>query len=58
LKVLADTLVEAGGMGDVQTQLQRNGAERLSVTLDAFGVFVREDIAKWKKVVEFADIKN
>lgn len=58
LKVLADGLVEAGNSEDVKTQLARNGAEPLSITLDQFGAFIADDIAKWRKVVEFAQIKG
>ncbi len=58
LKRIADALVETEGMADVQAQLQRSGAERLSITLDKFGAFIHHDIEKWKKVVEFAGIKD
>jgi tripartite-type tricarboxylate transporter receptor subunit TctC len=57
-KKLADALVEAGEAADTQTQLKRNGAERLSITLDKFAAFIQDDIEKWRKVVEFAGIKN
>jgi tripartite-type tricarboxylate transporter receptor subunit TctC len=56
--LLADALVEAGGTADVHAQLARNGAEPFSITLDAFGAFIRDDIQKWRKIVEFAGIKN
>jgi tripartite-type tricarboxylate transporter receptor subunit TctC len=58
LKLLADGLVEAGENADVKAQLDRNGAEPLSITLDKFGAFIAEDIKKWRTVVEFAQIKN
>ena len=58
LKVLADALVEAGNSEDIKTQLARNGAEPLSITLDQFGTFIADDIAKWRKVVDFAQIKG
>jgi tripartite-type tricarboxylate transporter receptor subunit TctC len=58
LKLLADGLVEAGESPDVKAQLDRNGAEPLSITLDKFGAFIAEDIKKWRTVVEFAQIKN
>jgi tripartite-type tricarboxylate transporter receptor subunit TctC len=58
LKVLADALVEAGTAADVKTQLSRNGAEALSITLDTFGAFIQDDIKKWRQVVEFAGIKG
>lgn len=58
LKRIADALVETGEMADVQAQLQRNGAERLSITLDKFGAFIHLDIEKWRKVVQFAGIKD
>jgi tripartite-type tricarboxylate transporter receptor subunit TctC len=58
LKVLADTLVEAGDAADVKTQLARNGAEPFSITLDKFGEFIQSDIKKWQRVVEFAGIKG
>ncbi len=57
-RLLADALVEAGESADVKAQLARNGAEPLSITLDKFGAFIAEDIAKWRKVVEFAQIKG
>jgi tripartite-type tricarboxylate transporter receptor subunit TctC len=55
-KVLADALVEAGKAADIQAQLANSGAEPFVVTLDAFGTFIRDDIAKWRKVVEFAGV--
>jgi tripartite-type tricarboxylate transporter receptor subunit TctC len=58
LKRIADALVETEGMADVQAQLQRNGAEKLSITLDKFSAFIHHDVEKWKKVVEFAGIKG
>ena len=58
LKLLADALVEAGDNADMKTQLNRNGAEPLSITLDKFGAFIADDIKKWRKVVEFAQIKG
>jgi tripartite-type tricarboxylate transporter receptor subunit TctC len=58
LKTLADALVEAGENADMKAQLARNGAEPLSITLDKFGAFIAEDIAKWRKVVDFAQIKG
>jgi tripartite-type tricarboxylate transporter receptor subunit TctC len=58
LKLLADGLVEAGENADVKAQLDRNGAEPLSITLDKFGAFIAEDIKKWRAVVEFAQIRN
>ena len=54
----ADALVEAGQAADVQTQLQRNGSERLVITGDEMRKFIDQDVAKWKKVVEFAGIQN
>jgi tripartite-type tricarboxylate transporter receptor subunit TctC len=56
LKVLADALVEAGQSADIKAQLANNGAEPFVTTLDAFGTFIRDDIAKWRKVVEFAGV--
>ena len=53
-----DALVEAGNSEDVKTQLARNGAQPLSITLDQFGTFIADDIAKWRKVVDFAQIKG
>lgn len=58
LKLLADGLVEAGESAGIKTQLVRNGAEPLSITLDKFDAFIAEDIVKWRKVVEFANIQN
>ncbi len=58
LKLLADAVVEAGDSADIKAQLARNGAEPLTITLDKFGAFITEDIAKWRKVVEFAQIKG
>jgi tripartite-type tricarboxylate transporter receptor subunit TctC len=58
LKLLAEALVAAGESAEVRTQLARNGAEPLSITLDQFGAFIAEDIAKWRKVVDFAQIKG
>jgi tripartite-type tricarboxylate transporter receptor subunit TctC len=58
LKILVDALVEAGNAEDVKAQLAKNGAEPFSLTLDAFGAFIQDDIKKWQKVVEFAGIKG
>jgi tripartite-type tricarboxylate transporter receptor subunit TctC len=58
IKLLADGLVEAGENAEVRTQLGRNGAEPLSITLENFSAFIAEDIKKWRTVVEFAQIKG
>ena len=58
LERLADALTEIGQSADTREQLARNGAEPLSRTLDQFGAFIRDDVEKWRKVVEHAGIRG
>ena len=42
---------------DVKERLARSGAESASSTPDGFGVIVRDDIARWGKVIREAGIR-
>ena len=53
---LADALVAANALPDVQAQLAANGAEPLGLRLDAFAAFIRDDIKRMKVVVDYAGI--
>ncbi len=53
---LADALVAANALPDVQSQLAANGAEPLALTLDAFAAFIRDDIKNMKVIVDYAGI--
>jgi tripartite-type tricarboxylate transporter receptor subunit TctC len=57
-RALAEALLDADKMPDVQTQLARNGAERFTMTGGEFDTFIHGDVAKWRKVVEFAGVQN
>jgi len=53
---LADALMAANALPDVQSQLAANGAEPLALKLDAFTAFIREDMKRMKTVVDYAGI--
>ena len=53
---VADALVAANALPDVQSQLAANGAEPLGLRLDAFAAFIRDDIKRMKLVVDYAGI--
>jgi tripartite-type tricarboxylate transporter receptor subunit TctC len=57
-QILADALVKANASPEVGKALFANGADPLSITLDDLGAFVRADLAKWKAVVEAAQIQQ
>ena len=40
----------------MKAKLAINGADPLSLTPDAYATFVREDIAKWRTIVQAAGI--
>jgi tripartite-type tricarboxylate transporter receptor subunit TctC len=43
---------------DILTQFARDGAQAVGNTPQAFGQEIRDDIAKWAKVIKDADIKQ
>jgi tripartite-type tricarboxylate transporter receptor subunit TctC len=53
---VADALVAANTLPDVQSHLAANGAEPLGLRLDAFAAFIREDMKRMKVVVDYAGI--
>jgi tripartite-type tricarboxylate transporter receptor subunit TctC len=53
---VADVLITANALPDVQAQLAANGAEPLGLRLDAFTAFIRDDIKRMKIVVDYAGI--
>jgi len=53
---VADALIAANTLPDVQSQLAANGAEPLGLRLDAFAAFIRDDIKRMKIVVDYAGI--
>jgi tripartite-type tricarboxylate transporter receptor subunit TctC len=53
---VADALVAANALPDVQAQLAANGAEPLGLRLDAFAAFIRDDIKRMKVVVDYEGI--
>jgi tripartite-type tricarboxylate transporter receptor subunit TctC len=53
---VADALIAANALPDVQSQLAANGAEPLGLRLDAFAAFIRDDIKRMKVVVDYAGI--
>ena len=53
---VADVLIAANALPDVQSQLAANGAEPLGLRLDAFAAFIRDDIRRMKVVVDYAGI--
>ncbi len=55
-ETLADALIAINAQPDVQSQLGANGAEPLTLKLDAFAAFIRDDIKKMKVIVDYAGI--
>jgi len=53
---VADALVAANDLTDVQAQLAANGAEPLSLKLGRFAAFIRDDMKRMKTVVDYAGI--
>jgi tripartite-type tricarboxylate transporter receptor subunit TctC len=56
LRTIADVVLAANNDPKVKAQLKNNGAEPLSMNRGAFAVFIKADIEKWRKIVEFAGI--
>jgi len=54
--LLAEGLVAANALPDVQAQLAANGAEPLGLRLDEFAKFIRDDIMRMKVVIDYAGI--
>lgn len=46
----------ASGSPEIRAKLAANGADPLVMAPDAFTAFVRDDIAKWKRIVEAAGV--
>ncbi len=57
INLLNKEVVGALAKADVKERLARSGAEAVSSTPEAFGVIVREDIARWGKVIRDAGIR-
>ena len=55
--LLNKEVVGALAKADVKERLARSGAEAVSSTPEAFGAMVREDIARWGKVIRDAGIR-
>ena len=53
---VADVLIAANALPDVQVQLAANGAEPLGLRGEAFADFIRDEIKRMKAVVDFARI--
>jgi tripartite-type tricarboxylate transporter receptor subunit TctC len=56
LQAIADVVLAANSDADVNAQLKASFAEPLSMKRDEFATFLKADIEKWKKVVEFAGV--
>lgn len=53
---LADAISAANAQPDVRTELDNDGAEPMSLTLDAFGAFMKAETKKWKTIVNYAGV--
>jgi tripartite-type tricarboxylate transporter receptor subunit TctC len=56
LQTIADVVLAANNDPEVKAQLKKSGAEPLSMNAGAFAAFIKTDIEKWRKIVEFAGI--
>jgi tripartite-type tricarboxylate transporter receptor subunit TctC len=56
LNAIADVVLAANEDPDVQAQLKASGAEPLSMQREAFAEFMKADVQKWKKIVDFARV--
>jgi tripartite-type tricarboxylate transporter receptor subunit TctC len=54
---LNDVVVKASGTPAVKKILADNGTDPMSENADKVAQFIRDDVVKWKKVVDFAGIK-
>ena len=57
INLLNKEVVGALARPDVKERLARSGAESASSTPEGFGVIVRDDIARWGKVIRDAGIR-
>jgi len=53
---IAEVIHQVNETADIKTKLATNGAEPLTTTQTQFAAFVRDDVAKWKKVIETSNI--
>ncbi len=56
LQTIADVVLAANNDQEVKAQLKTSGAEPLSMDRGAFATFIKTDIEKWRKIVEFAGV--
>ena len=57
VKAINTALVRATETDDVKRQLAVNGADPMTASAEEFEAYVREEVKKWAKVVEFSGIK-
>jgi tripartite-type tricarboxylate transporter receptor subunit TctC len=57
VKTINEVLVKATATPAVKSQLAANGADPVTGTPEEFGVFVREEVKKWAKVVAVSGAK-
>ena len=50
-------VVEASKQPEVKKILANSGADVMFATPEEFGKLVRDDVVKWKKVVDYAGVK-
>ena len=57
IDAVATVVLRATDTDQIRARLASSGADPLPAGTDEFGRFIREDVKKWAKVVEFANIK-
>jgi len=57
VKAINTALVRATETDEVKRQLAVNGADPMTASAEEFEAYVREEVKKWAKVVEFSGIK-
>jgi tripartite-type tricarboxylate transporter receptor subunit TctC len=56
MEAMADVIKRAWDSPEVKAKLATNGADPLALELDTFTAFVRDDVAKWRRIVETAGV--
>jgi tripartite-type tricarboxylate transporter receptor subunit TctC len=57
IRAIGEAAIRASELPEVRAQLAHNGAEPLPANADEFNRFIKDDVRKWAKVVEFAQVK-
>lgn len=57
IRAVGEAALRASEMAEIRTQLAHNGAEPFPASAEEFNRYIKDDIRKWAKVVEFAQVK-